>query len=150
MEMVGGLLQKLRPGVLDDLGIEAALQDLIETWQSRHKDVACKIDIVGIKENLNEAQSITLYRLVQESLTNITKHANATEMSVQLLYKQKNEINGIQAIVKDNGKGFKQETNSGFGLPGMRERIEGLGGELIIKPNLGKGTEINAWIPFKA
>ncbi|NBQ85778.1 MAG: histidine kinase, partial [Methylophilaceae bacterium] len=44
----------------------------------------------------------------------------------------------------------KQETNSGFGLPGMRERIEGLGGELTIKTNLGKGTEINAWIPFKS
>ena len=150
MEMVSGLLQKLRPSVLDDLGIEAALQDLIETWQSRHKDVACKINIVGIKEDLNETQSITLYRLVQESLTNITKHANATKMSVQLLYKQKNEINGLQVIVKDNGKGFTKVTTSGFGLPGMRERIEGLSGELIIQTNLGKGTEINAWIPSKS
>ena len=62
----------------------------------------------------------------------------------------KNRQEGIQLIVKDDGNGFQLENLNGFGLLGMRERIEGLNGDLFIKTKLGAGTEINAWIPIKA
>jgi two-component system sensor histidine kinase UhpB len=99
---------------------------------------------------LEEANGITLYRLTQECLTNITKHSNATAVDIQLFYKRKNQQKGLQLIVKDNGQGFNLNNTIGFGLPGMRERVEGLNGELIITTTLGEGTEINAWIPIKS
>ena len=147
IEMVGGLLQQLRPGILDELGLAPALVDLVDTWKSRHKDIHCDIKLSGIKEYLNEAISVAIYRLVQESLTNVTRHAEATEVQIEIFSLTQIDKEGLQIIVRDNGKGFVTEHTSGFGLPGMRERVEGLGGTFTIKSN--KGTEIKAWIPNK-
>ena len=149
-DMVTGLLQQLRPGLLEELGLQAALDELVTTWKSRHKEVKCEVSITPIHEVLEEAKGITLYRLTQECLTNITKHSNATAVDIQLFYKRKSQQEGLQLIVKDNGQGFKLNNTNGFGLPGMRERVEGLNGDLIINTTLGKGTEINAWIPIKS
>ena len=149
-DMVTGLLQQLRPGLLEELGLQAALEDLVTTWKSRHKEVKCDVSITPIQEVLEEAKGITLYRLTQECLTNITKHSNATAVDIQLFYKRKSQQEGLQLIVKDNGQGFNLNNTIGFGLPGMRERVEGLNGELIITTTLGEGTEINAWIPIKS
>ena len=149
-DMVTGLLQQLRPGLLEELGLQAALDELVTTWKSRHKEVKCDVSITPIQEVLEEAKGITLYRLTQECLTNITKHSNATAVDIQLFYKRKSQQEGLQLIVKDNGQGFNLNNTIGFGLPGMRERVEGLNGELIITTTLGEGTEINAWIPIKS
>jgi len=149
-DMVTGLLQQLRPGLLEELGLQAALDELVTTWKSRHKEVKCEVSITPIHEVLEEAKGITLYRLTQECLTNITKHSNATAVDIQLFYKRKSQQEGLQLIVKDNGQGFNLNNTIGFGLPGMRERVEGLNGDLIINTTLGKGTEINAWIPIKS
>jgi two-component system sensor histidine kinase UhpB len=148
-DMVTGLLQQLRPGLLEELGLQAALNDLVSTWKSRHKEVKCEVSITPIHEVLEEAKGITLYRLTQECLTNITKHSNATAVDIQVFYKRKNQQEGLQLIIKDNGQGFNLNNTTGFGLPGMRERVEGLNGELLINTTLGEGTEINAWIPIK-
>ena len=147
IEMVGGLLQQLRPGILDELGLAPALVDLVDTRKSRHKDIHCDIKLSGIKEYLNEAISVAIYRLVQESLTNVTRHAEATEVQIEIFSLTQIDKEGLQIIVRDNGKGFVTEHTSGFGLPGMRERVEGLGGTFAIESN--KGTEIKAWIPNK-
>jgi two-component system, NarL family, sensor histidine kinase UhpB len=149
-DMVTGLLQQLRPGLLEELGLQAALDDLVSTWKSRHKEVKCEVSITPIHEVLEEAKGITLYRLTQECLTNITKHSNATAVDIQVFYKRKNQQEGLQLIIKDNGQGFNLNNTTGFGLPGMRERVEGLNGELFINTTLGEGTEINAWIPIKS
>ena len=148
-DMVTGLLQQLRPGLLEELGLQAALDDLVSTWKSRHKEVKCIVSITPITEVIEEAKGITLYRLTQECLTNITKHSNATLVDIELRYKRKNQQEGLQLIVKDNGQGFNLNNTLGFGLPGMRERVEGLNGDLLIKTISGEGTEINAWIPIK-
>ncbi len=149
-DMVTGLLQQLRPGLLEELGLQAALDELVTTWKSRHKEVKCDVSITPIHEVLEEAKGITLYRLTQECLTNITKHSNATVVDIQLFYKRKSQQEGLQLIVKDNGQGFNLNNTIGFGLPGMRERVEGLNGDLIINTTLGEGTEINAWIPIQS
>ena len=152
IEMVSGLLQKLRPGILDELGLVPALIDLVDTWKSRNKDTVCNINISEIQDDLSEALSVAIYRLVQEALTNISRHARATEVKIELFSLTQSGKRGLKIVVKDNGVGLKHKNanpNSwpGFGLPGMRERVEGLGGKLTIKSNAG--TEINAWIPSK-
>lgn len=149
-DIVTGLLQQLRPGLLDELGLQAALEDLVSTWRSRHKEIKCEVSITPLQETLAEAKGITLYRLTQECLTNISKHSNATLVEIKMCYQRKNQQEGLQLIVKDNGQGFNLNNTIGFGLPGMRERVEGLNGELLIKTTLGEGTEINAWIPIKS
>jgi len=147
IDMVSGLLQQLRPGILDELGLSPALLDLVDTWKSRHKDIVCAIKVTGIHDDLSEANSVAIYRLVQESLTNVARHAEATKVEIEVYSLTQLGKVGLQVIVKDNGKGFMTQNTSGFGLPGMRERVEGLGGHFAIKS--ASGTEIKAWIPNK-
>ena len=147
IDMVSGLLQQLRPGILDELGLSPALIDLVDTWKSRNKTINCDIKVSDIQEDHSEALSVAIYRLVQESLTNVARHAEATKVEIEVYSLTQLGKEGLQVIVRDNGKGFVAEQASGFGLPGMRERVVGLGGKLSIKSNAG--TEINAWIPSK-
>ncbi len=147
IDMVSGLLQQLRPGILDELGLSPALLDLVDTWKSRHKDIACGINLTGIHDDLSEANSVAIYRLVQESLTNVARHSEATKVEIEVYRLTQLGKEGIEVIVKDNGKGFIAKHTSGFGLPGMRERVEGLGGNFAIQSE--RGTEIKAWIPNK-
>ncbi len=147
MDLVSGLLQRLRPGILHELGLVSALHELSETWQSRHKAISYSLNINAIDDKLEEATGVTIYRLVQECLTNISKHANASTVTINLSKESRMFTTGIQIKVQDNGKGFDDNPMDGLGLPGMRERVEGLGGELVIVSSLGNGTEITAWIP---
>jgi len=147
IDMVSGLLQQLRPGILDELGLSPALIDLVDTWKSRHKDIACGIKVTGIHDGISEANSVAIYRLVQESLTNVARHSEATKVEIGVYSLTQIGKEGLEVIVKDNGKGFIAKHTSGFGLPGMRERVEGLGGNFSIQSE--RGTEIKAWIPNK-
>ena len=152
IEMVSGLLQKLRPGILDELGLVPALIDLVDTWKSRNKEIVCDIKVSDIQDELSEAMSVAIYRLVQEALTNVSRHAEATEVKIELFHLTQSGKSGLKIIVKDNGVGLQYKNVnpnswSGLGIPGMRERVEGLGGKLTIKSNAG--TEINVWIPSK-
>jgi two-component system, NarL family, sensor histidine kinase UhpB len=149
MDLVSGLLQKLRPGVLDELGLVVALRDLVDSTQMRFGNIAFTLSENLGNTPLAEAQSLVIYRLVQESLTNIARHASATqvEISVQILSKLDNK--GVEVKVSDNGKGFAPSNVEGFGLLGMRERVEGLGGDFKIETNANKGTTILAWIPLR-
>jgi two-component system sensor histidine kinase UhpB len=153
IDLVSGLLQRLRPGVLDELGLVVALQDLVDTWVARYSNIAFALDISNAidlgKETLGEAESVVLYRLVQECLTNISRHAEATLVDINVSTQLKPSKQGITVKIKDNGKGFNPSKTDGLGLPGMRERVEGLGGEFEIESNSNKGTTISAWIPLR-
>jgi two-component system, NarL family, sensor histidine kinase UhpB len=149
IDMVSGLLQKLRPGILDELGLEAAIQDTVENWKNRHPNIQVSMAISGITKSLPETHSITIYRLIQECLTNITRHAHAKNVRIEMDQISQLGKAGLQVSIKDDGIGFDVKKTEGFGLPGMRERVEGLGGVLHIQSltrNVG-GTEITAWIP---
>lgn len=154
IDMVSGLLQKLRPGILDELGLEAALEDTLETWQARHPDIKASVNIKGLDANLTETQNIAIYRLVQECLTNISRHAQAKHISIDIIKTTKSGKAGLQVSIQDDGKGFNTKKTEGLGLPGMRERVEGLGGALSIQSSMASsssdqsGTEIKAWIPI--
>ncbi len=154
IDLVSGLLQRLRPGVLDELGLVVALQDLVDTCATRYGNIAFTLNISHAddlgKETLGEAESLVLYRLVQECLTNISRHAEATLVNINVSTQLKINKRGITVKVQDNGKGFNANKVNGFGLPGMRERVEGLGGEFTIEASSNKGTTILAWIPLRA
>ncbi len=164
MDLVSGLLQKLRPGVLDELGLVAALRDLVDNAQVRFGDIAFALNIHNATDlgkqtigetALSEAQSLVAYRLVQECLTNIARHAQASIVEINVSPLENANKTGITIEVRDNGKGFdvnKAESTGylGFGLLGMRERVEGLGGKFVIESSANQGSVIQAWIPLKA
>ena len=152
MEIVSGLLQRLRPGVLDELGLELALNDLVDTWLSRNKNINCSLIINAnklSKNQLNDAQHLAIYRLVQESLTNIERHANATNVEIILSNEIKKAQAGIAINVIDNGIGFNVNHKDGLGLAGMRERILALKGEFKMQDKTHKGSSIYAWLPLE-
>lgn len=147
-DVVHSMMQRLRPSVLDDLGLVAALQEEIDAWRNRHPDVDCQLITAGNLSELGEAINITVYRIVQESLTNVARHANASEVVIQLGYDTKSELPHLLLSICDNGKGTEPDMRGrGLGLIGMRERIEALSGHFTIRSAPGEGMTIEASIP---
>ena len=147
-DLVSGLLQKLRPGVLDELGLIAALNDLVDTWKSRNEAINCHFSIKVIENNLTETINLAIYRLVQEALTNISRHAKASIVTIEIAIENQYKQTGVMVKIHDNGVGFNPNNSDGFGLPGMRERVEGLGGTFAIETRLNHGTALTAWVPL--
>lgn len=147
MAMIGAMLQRLRPEVLDELGLHPALMDLIATWRQRNRVSVCVVKIPDALPKLNEATNITAYRVVQEALTNITRHASARRVEIDIAAAENGNQPGLNITVSDDGVGFDPLTIDGFGLNGMRERVEGLGGRHHIASSHGGGTIISVWLP---
>jgi len=146
-----GLIAELRPAALDQLGVAAAIDALIERLGSR-SDLGFEADIdIGYERGEDEARytpelESTIYRLVQESLTNAIKHAGATRARVAI--EERDET--VLVRVEDDGSGFDLSTvRRGFGLTGMRERVELAGGELAIEGREGGGTLIRVRLPVR-
>ncbi len=143
-ETVHSMMQRLRPGILDDLGLVDALREEISAWQERNPKTKCTFNISGELANPGERINITIYRIVQECLTNIAKYADATRVTIDLSI----NTDGLVLGVKDNGKGMDlSATGSGLGLIGMRERAEALGGKFSMESEPGKGLSILVNIP---
>jgi signal transduction histidine kinase len=145
MRTVRDLAMGLRPSMLDDIGLEAALQ-----WQgrefARHTGVPCKVQVDGSLDSLTEAQTTCIYRVVQEALTNCARHARANNVLVSV-----SAQNGsIDVMIRDDGVGFNSSrTNGGsLGLLGMKERVQALDGELTIASERRAGTTVRAQIPI--
>ncbi len=141
------IITDLRPAVLDDLGLLAAIEALLE----RRRDTGLEIESDVVTPAELEALALTadletsLYRFVQEALTNIAKHANASTVRVSVRL----ESDELVAEIADDGVGFDPEAStSGFGLSGMRERIYLAGGGLAIHSGVGSGTTVKARIPI--
>ncbi len=141
-----GLITELRPATLDQLGLLAALEDLAErVAHSAGIEVATDLQIDS--ERLAAELGTVVYRLVQEALTNVAKHAAATRAELQI----RSGGDRLDVLVADDGQGFDPEDDSsGFGLAGMRERIELAGGELQIESKPGAGTRVMASLPLIA
>jgi PAS domain S-box-containing protein len=140
------LMRRLRPVALDELGLVSALQYSIEQWRRRQPGVRCAFDADDRAENLGEVVNITLYRMVQECLTNIAKHAGASEVEIGIAFEEGGVA--VAVFVRDNGCGFdSREPRAGLGLVGLRERIESLGGRFSVEGGPGRGTEVRARVP---
>jgi signal transduction histidine kinase len=138
-------MQRLRPSVLDDLGLVAALEEETEAWQARHPNIDCSFTKNGELMGLGERVNISLYRIVQESLTNIAKHAAATRVHLHLVCRQQD----VALNIEDNGCGMDiNKPGRGLGLIGMRERVEALDGTLTVNSSPGQGVAISVRIPL--
>ena len=147
IETVQKLSGELRPGMLDDLGLAAAIEWQAEEFQKR-TGIDCEVSLSSEETALNRDQSTTMFRIFQETLTNVIRHARATKVEVRL-----REQNGkIVLEVADNGRGITQAEISdakSFGLIGMRERVEFIDGEVTIVGSPGQGTKITVTLPLK-
>jgi two-component system sensor histidine kinase UhpB len=136
----------LRPRVLDDHGFIAALEFL-----SRGVETRCGIPVTvrsALTRRLPPRVELAVYRVAQEALTNITKHAHATTASIRVA----TEPRSLRCTIRDNGVGMSGdawERGHGLGVRGMRERVEFLGGQLLIKSAPHAGTTLDATIPLE-
>lgn len=138
------ILNRLRPDTIDKLGLKIALEDLVSSWQAKLGGVVCTVNISGNLEALSETVAISVFRVVQESLTNIARYAKAEKVSVGVL----EEAETLVIMIEDDGVGFDpKKVSNGFGLNGMRERIEGLSGEFELDSAEGEGTRIVIRLP---
>jgi PAS domain S-box-containing protein len=141
------IVRRLRPTRLDALGLARALEEIVASGAARHPGVECTLAIEGDVDALGEAVNVTIYRLVQEALTNVVRHANATRAVVTI----RREDDVVRASIRDDGHGrVDPAAESGFGLAGMRQRIAALGGSLSVDGTPGVGTEVRAVIPLAA
>ncbi|MFC1963010.1 PAS domain S-box protein [Chloroflexota bacterium] len=146
LETASRITTELRPAILDDLGLTTAIKWWAAEFEKR-TGVRCR-SIVGVSgDKIGKELSTAVFRIFQEALTNIARHANATEVNICL----QNSKGNLVLTVADNGKGIGKKVASSsksFGLIGMRERTIACGGEIIIKGISGKGTLITLCIPF--
>lgn len=151
------LITELRPAALDDLGLDAALQALARRGQAIDGlNVVMDIDLDGVAGDgrLDAELESTIYRVVQEALSNVSKHAEASTATVSVSVRD----GVLRASVTDDGKGIsgvegrqrtpEEELKGGFGMSGMRERAELVGGEIDVGPAPGSGTTVRLTVPL--
>jgi len=148
IDVVHRISSDLRPGMLDDLGLAAAIQWL-ETEFSRRTGISCTAKVTVPEPRILGNAAIALFRVVQEALSNVGRHSGASHASILL-----RESDGhLEVTIEDDGVGITAEqaaASSSFGLIGMRERVEGLRGELTVRGQEGKGTTVLVTIPIAA
>ncbi|MGA1792172.1 MAG: PAS domain S-box protein [bacterium] len=151
-ENVRRLSRDLSPSILEDLGLSAAIRWLVEAF-TKHCNTGCSLDVTRIEDLFSQESQITIYRIIQECLTNIAKHAQATQVSIVI-----NRLdNRVYFRVEDDGKGFnvkevfdRDPDKKGIGLAAMCERIRMLGGSPDIWSKEGTGTKITFTIPLNS
>lgn len=147
MESLHAVIAELRPGILDDFGLAAAIEWQADTFRNR-TGIDCRLFNDGYEPELTKDQATALFRIFQELLTNIIRHAEAREVIVRLA-KQDGEL---RLQVEDNGRGITEdEINSphAFGLLGIRERLYPLGGKVVFKGRAGQGTRVSIHLPLE-
>lgn len=136
------LLKKLRPEIIDTLGLRSAIEELLADYRNNGFNIEfiCTADL----NLIDSKQKITIYRILQEAMTNILKYSNSKDVIVAI-----NQIhNNLIFVVKDNGCGFDVSSAKGIGLISMRERLSEIGGNLKIDSEKDVGTTIHATIPI--
>lgn len=141
------IASELRPALLDDLGLNAAMEWHVKEFEKR-SNITAVTDFPKEELPLPDAYKTGLYRILQESLTNVSRHSGATTVTVLM---RRNNGQAILSIV-DNGKGFDTTKGSRktLGLLGMKERTEAMGGKYIISSTVGKGTSVTISVPVNA
>lgn len=148
LDSVRRMAMDLRPASLDDLGLAPALQSYAEKF-SQSTPVAVSLEVEGIGRRLPRDVELVLYRVFQEALTNVSRHASAKTALVQLTRRR----NEVTLVIQDDGEGFDQDELSpthgtGLGLFGMRERLTLVRGVVEVESKKGKGTKIVARVPL--
>ncbi len=166
-DAIHGLIERLRPSVLDEIGLEGAVRNCVVNSAAAKIGVDCRLEIEGDTEDLDDAVKISVYRVLQECMTNIARHSEASRADVllrrysreiadrRMRYRHQGESTAVPTLrqqllelkVRDNGRGIARgREKAGKGLQGMSERMRAVGGELDIHSRLGGGTEVSATI----
>jgi signal transduction histidine kinase len=149
LDGVHRLALELRPSVLDDLGLVAAMQRHARDW-GKNFGLSVDFQATGLDRRLSPQVETTAYRIVQEALTNVARHAEARNVSVLLEYRG----DSVVCIVEDDGRGFdvrrvlEAKDMRRLGLYGMQERISLVGGKLTVESTAGLGTTVFVEIPL--
>jgi len=145
-------VRALRPEQLEQATLAEALGGLVDSW-AQQSIVTAELDVVGRPVPADADTDAAAFRITQEALTNVAKHAGATKVRVTLTYLD----DALLLDVADNGVGFSAESRTtpqspadGYGLIGMRRRAERVGGRLTIESVPGSGTTVNLWVPLRA
>jgi signal transduction histidine kinase len=145
IQVVRRISTELRPGILDDLGLVAAVEWAVREFETR-TGTKCRVDLPAADITLDQERDTAIFRIVQETLTNVARHANATQVDVLL----KIDDGEVTLEVRDNGRGITDEqlaAGKSLGILGMRERAHLLGGTLSVIGVPGKGTVVRVRIP---
>ena len=165
MGLLRSMMQQLHPLILRELGLKATLEDMVNRWLERHPELLLQLECGDEVDSLEPSISIQLFRVIQECLTNVLRHAEASHVLVQVQIAAAAVADNLQPMpenqfilpadkvlmlkVKDDGRGCElTAVQHGFGLRGMRERIRSLGGELHIESAPAGGMTVNAWVPL--
>ncbi len=150
---IRNMIHRFRPVLLDQLGLAASLTELTSQWQNDHPGIECRLLIETELTALGEDLDITVFRTIQEALTNVAKHAQASRIEIRI----HTEVSRCRAAehlfirIKDDGKGREPSLpTKGIGLLGMRERVLAVGGEFSAENGPGEGFCINLSLPFKS
>ncbi|HAZ11968.1 MAG: hypothetical protein A2X86_07045 [Bdellovibrionales bacterium GWA2_49_15] len=149
VDKINGFARELYPMILDDLGLAVALESYIKAFTAKTK-IRVKLTSSIDSSEISELNKIVLFRVAQESLTNIAKHSKARKASIAIRKVQ----NNVQMVIRDNGVSFKVKNllligkNTRIGLIGMEERVKMAGGDFAITSSPGKGTLVEVRIPL--
>jgi len=144
-DAVHRIISELRPGILDELGLEAAVEWYVADFEKR-TGISCRLASTMAGTALSPDQATALFRILQEALTNVARHAGATAIDIRLAA----EACRVILEISDNGGGIPEDKISdsrSIGLLGMRERAHALGGDLAIQPNATQGTTVEVILP---
>lgn len=140
------MVHDLRPAQLDDLGLIAGIKYLIEEERTR-TGLEVTLSSEGEIKELDPLVETVIFRVAQEALTNVARHAQCDQAQLSISY----EPNEVTLIVRDDGVGIGNQpqtsTERGWGIAGMRERVEAVGGQLFIDSTIGQGTSVMAIVP---
>lgn len=152
------VLQRLTPPGLSELGLIGALQAMTQMWRRSKRDVDLDIKLEGPLDKIDETTRLTVYRIVQEGLTNAFRHSGASTIRAVVIWTPRETeptdtdraTHGtIEIQISDNGTGHASNSQEGFGLRAMRERVTALAGRFAISPNGGSGTSLHVSLPAK-
>ena len=145
------MIHRLRPAGLDELGLVAALEACVDQWRSLQPELSITLSTAGELDSLGERISLAIYRIVQEGLTNVVRHASARRVKVSLVRSKSGSGRAIVTLtVQDDGVGLADPplSGEGHGLTGMRERTAMLAGDFELLSEPGEGVTIRAMIPM--
>ena len=154
---VRGMMRRLRPLVLDELGLIPALQDTVDAWNERNPDAFCLFNSHGDFSQLCDDLNISIYRIAQEFLSNVERHSGANRIEIALRRRPRTSMDAfaepitelLDMQLTDNGSGFDpQREPRGLGLLGMQERVESFHGVFQLRSSPGAGVKISVGLPI--
>jgi len=147
-ERVRDMMSLLRPSILDELGLRLALENMIDDWNSHYEDTFCRLEVSAILPDVEENIAINIFRIVQEALTNVARHARASDVSVEIAEQNIDEKPCLTLRIVDDGIGFNPRTvNKGLGIFGIEDRVAAMHGMLTLDSG-ASGTRYEIVVPL--